>query len=225
MVVQWRAIYIFIIKKKFCFRVFVAYQKSCKDSSEGSVTPVTPSPQVWTLTLLQCVVTTKKRKGSHYTGLHTSLSHALHLMRSLCDTSDSRRTAQDRGHTGQEVTPIWPSQTSAFPGSTECERICLPASRHKRLRFDPWVGKITWRREWHATPVFLPGKSHGQRSLEGYSLWGCKESGMTEFMTSALAGVTCGVRGGARTETGVFISLPQISLCVCGRAGAHRPFP
>ena len=87
MVVQWRAIYIFIIKKKFCFRVFVAYQKSCKDSSEGSVTPVTPSPQVWTLTLLQCVVTTKKRKGSHYTGLHTSLSHALHLMRSLCDTS------------------------------------------------------------------------------------------------------------------------------------------
>ena len=87
MVVQWRAIYIFIIKKKFCFRVFVAYQKSCKDSSEGSVTPVTPSPQVWTLTLLQCVVTTKKRKGSHYTGLHTSLSHALHLLRSLCDTS------------------------------------------------------------------------------------------------------------------------------------------
>ena len=38
---------------------------------------------------------------------------------------------------------------------------------------------------------------------------------MTEFMTSALAGVTYGVRGGARTETGVFISLPQISLCMC----------
>ena len=37
--------------------------------------------------------------------------------------------------------------------------------------FDPWVGKIPWRREWQPTPVFLPGKSHGQRSLVGYSPW------------------------------------------------------
>ena len=41
--------------------------------------------------------------------------------------------------------------------------------------FDPWVGKIPQRRKWQHTPVFLPGKSHGQRSLEGYSWWGCKE--------------------------------------------------
>ena len=40
--------------------------------------------------------------------------------------------------------------------------------------FNPWVRKIPWRRKWQPTPVFLPGKSHGQRSLEGYSLWGCK---------------------------------------------------
>ena len=44
----------------------------------------------------------------------------------------------------------------------------------ERLRFDPWVGKIPWRRKWQPTPVFLPGKSHGQRSLEGYSPGGCK---------------------------------------------------
>ena len=37
--------------------------------------------------------------------------------------------------------------------------------RCKRCRFDPWVGKIPWRRKWQPTPVFLPGKSHGQRSL------------------------------------------------------------
>ena len=42
------------------------------------------------------------------------------------------------------------------------------------------VGKIPWRRKWQPTPVFLPGKSHGQRSLVGYSPWGCKESDMTE---------------------------------------------
>ena len=38
--------------------------------------------------------------------------------------------------------------------------------------FDLWVGKIPWRRKWQPTPVFLPGKSYGQRSLAGYSPWG-----------------------------------------------------
>ena len=40
--------------------------------------------------------------------------------------------------------------------------------------FDPWVGKIPWRRKWQPTPVLLPGKSHGQRILESYSPWGHK---------------------------------------------------
>ena len=44
---------------------------------------------------------------------------------------------------------------------------------------NPWVRKIPWR-TWQPTPVFLPGKSHGQRSLGGYSPWGCKELDMTE---------------------------------------------
>jgi len=42
--------------------------------------------------------------------------------------------------------------------------------------FDPWFGKIPWRREWLLTPVFLPGESHGQKSPVGYSPWGHKES-------------------------------------------------
>ena len=49
-----------------------------------------------------------------------------------------------------------------------------------RHRFGPWVGKIPWRRAWQPTPVFLPGESHGQRSLAGYSPWGHKESDTTE---------------------------------------------
>ena len=40
--------------------------------------------------------------------------------------------------------------------------------------FNPWVRKILWRRKWQPTPVFLPGKSHGQRTLGGYSPWGFK---------------------------------------------------
>ena len=42
----------------------------------------------------------------------------------------------------------------------------------RRWRFDPWVRKIPWKRKWQPTPIFLPGKSHGQRSLAGYSPWG-----------------------------------------------------
>ena len=55
--------------------------------------------------------------------------------------------------------------------------VCLQCVRP---RFDPWVEKITWRRKWQPTPVLLPGKSHGCRSLVGYSPWGLKESDMIE---------------------------------------------
>ena len=47
--------------------------------------------------------------------------------------------------------------------------------RHRRLGFSLWVGKIPWRRKWQPTPVFLPGKFHGQRSQVGYSLWDDKD--------------------------------------------------
>ena len=50
---------------------------------------------------------------------------------------------------------------------------------HKRHRFDPWVGKIPWRRKWQSTSIFLPRKSYGQRSLAGYSAWGHKETDTT----------------------------------------------
>src|SRR5574337_85568 len=50
--------------------------------------------------------------------------------------------------------------------------------------FGPWVGMIPWRRKWKPTPVFLPGKSHGQRTLVGYSPWGPKELDMTEELST-----------------------------------------
>ena len=48
------------------------------------------------------------------------------------------------------------------------------ACQCRRPRFDPWVGRISWRRKWQPTPVFLPGKPHEQRSLVSYSPWGRK---------------------------------------------------
>ena len=50
----------------------------------------------------------------------------------------------------------------------------LLACQCRRLRFDPWIWKIPWRRTWQPTSVFLSGQSHGQRSLGGYSPWECK---------------------------------------------------
>ena len=57
------------------------------------------------------------------------------------------------------------------------QSICLQC---RRLGFNPWVGKISWRRKWQPTPVFLPGKSHGRRSLVDYSPRYHKESDTTE---------------------------------------------
>ena len=52
--------------------------------------------------------------------------------------------------------------------------------KHKTHGFHPWVGKIPWRRKWQPSPVFLPGESHGQRSLVDYRPWDRKEPDMTE---------------------------------------------
>ena len=49
-----------------------------------------------------------------------------------------------------------------------------------RLRFDPWFGNVPWRRKWQFTPVFLPGKSHGQRSLQIPTVHGFTKLDMTE---------------------------------------------
>ena len=60
------------------------------------------------------------------------------------------------------------------------------ACQCRRRKFDPWIGKIPWSRKWQPTPVFLPGKSHQNRSLVGYSPWGHKESDMTEHTQQSL---------------------------------------
>ena len=63
------------------------------------------------------------------------------------------------------------------------EESAYQCRRHRRLRLDPGVGKILWRRKWQLSPVFLPGKSCGKRSLVGYSPWGSKESDTTEWLS------------------------------------------
>ena len=64
-----------------------------------------------------------------------------------------------------------------FTGGTSGKQSAWQCRRHG---FNPWVGKIPWRRAWQPTPVFLPGESHGQRNKVGYSPWGYKDSDSTE---------------------------------------------
>ena len=65
-------------------------------------------------------------------------------------------------------------------GGTSGKEPACQCRRRKRRQFNPWVRKIPWRRAWQPTQVFLPGESHGQRSLVGYRPWHYKELDMTK---------------------------------------------
>ena len=72
------------------------------------------------------------------------------------------------------IGPMLPARTSPVAQMVKC----LSTMQETWVRS---LGrKIRWRRKWQSTPVLLPGKSHEQRRLVGYSLWGCKELDMTE---------------------------------------------
>ena len=68
-------------------------------------------------------------------------------------------------------------------------RQCRRPQRRERCGFYPWVGKSPWRRAWQPTPVFLPGESHGQRSLVGYRPWSHKELDMLKGLSMARIGM------------------------------------
>ena len=84
-------------------------------------------------------------------------------------TSDSDLNLRDR-----YSNPAKTQDLMKLPGGASGKEPACQSTRHKRCRFDSWVRKIPWRRAWKTTPVVMPGESHGQRSLAGYSTWGCK---------------------------------------------------
>ena len=78
------------------------------------------------------------------------------------------------------------TQQAGFPGGPRGKEAICDYRSLGRKRFDPWVRKIPWRRTWQPPPVFLPGESHGQRSLVGFSPWSLKELDTTEQLTLPL---------------------------------------
>ena len=92
--------------------------------------------------------------------------------------SQGRGSLAVYGVTQSQTWLRWLSSSSS--GSDGKESICL---QWGRPGFDPWVREIPWRRKWWPTSVFLPGESHAQRSLVGYSPWGHKGSDTTGWLT------------------------------------------
>ena len=78
---------------------------------------------------------------------------------------------------------IWASKFR-LPSGTSDKKSSCQYSRLKRCGFDLWIGKIPWNRKWQPALVVLPGKSHEQRSLVGYSPWGHKELDTTEQLST-----------------------------------------
>ena len=100
-----------------------------------------------------------------------------------------------------------------FPGGTSGKESACQCRRHKRCKCDPWVRKIPWRRTWRPNPVFLPGESHGQRSLVGYNPYGCTESDMTEATQHACKHVLFLEKGRLHTLC------DQFRMCLCLESG------
>ena len=103
--------------------------------------------------------------------------------------SELRELVMDRGPGvlrfmgSQRVGHEWATElnwTERYSQASLVAQVINKCLQCRRQSFDPWVGKIPWRGKWQPTPVFLPGKSHGQRSLVGYSEQGHKESETTK---------------------------------------------
>ena len=107
----------------------------------------------------------------------------------------------------------WASQMTLVVKKKK-KKIHLPM-QGERDGFPPWVRKIPWRREWQPTPVFLPGKSHGLRSLAGYSLWGHKELDTTECLKTHTRNSQSTWTAALRTE------LQRLSIYACKLANGH----
>ena len=102
------------------------------------------------------------------------------------DLPDARIEPRSPALQAEALTSEPPGQTTAipylgFPAGVSGKDLTCQCRTHKRQGFDPWVGNFPWRRKWQPTPVFLPGKSHGQRSLADYSPRGLTYHGINFF--------------------------------------------
>ena len=97
-------------------------------------------------------------------GLTASMDMSLSRLWEMVKDMGSQRAGHDWVNNNNNQTSGLPSWSGGKKSACKC----------RKCEFYSWVRKIPWRRKWQPTPVFLPRKSHGQRSLVGHSVWGCK---------------------------------------------------
>ena len=138
---------------------------------------VTRMRLLWVCTALGAVSPSVLGRPSHGFAEHPNPAKV--RQRSLAPLPDVLRCPPLGSATERELSGIILSTPLGvrwgFPAGTSEEPACQ-CSRCKRHEFDPWVWKIPWRRARQPTPVFLPGESHGQRSLAGYTFHGVTKS-------------------------------------------------
>ena len=94
----------------------------------------------------------------------------------------------------------------------------LATAGDMRWGFDPWVGKIPWRKAWQPAPVFLPGKPHGLRSPVGYSPWGLRvRPDWNDLARTHLPGIFC------THIPGIFCSYPHNRVVHVGESQRAKP--
>ena len=100
---------------------------------------------------------------------------------SACNAGDPNMIPESGRSTGKGI---------GYPLQYSWPSLVAQMVKNPPARRETWVqsltGKIPWRRGWQSTPVFSPGESHGERILVGYSPCGCKESDMTEQLSTAI---------------------------------------
>ena len=134
-----------------------------------------------------------KLKFPNYPALSRSTSTVFHHILATSCLSVTFGSSQDTVHfflsllyllqcfVVRELCCYYFKNIGGFPGNPHGNESTYQCRRCKWCGFYPWVEKIPWRRPWPPIPIFLPGESHGQRSLVDYSPWGCKESDTTEM--------------------------------------------
>ena len=138
-----------------------------------------------------------RKSYSAFFVLRRVLTSPMIPLRSNCDSFNAQHRCSALG----------PSAIGHFTLVATTSLVILPITLS--ANFQPLLGSHSWRRKWHPTPVFLPGKSHEQRSLVGYSPWGHKESDTTEWLHFTWAHRTFQSPSTQHRYQGSWIKLPS----------------
>ena len=120
------------------------------------------------------------RVGHDWSDLAAAAAAAMLRVKGKSSKAEETTSAEAVAKNKQKAKVHKTKRTSVWLHEEQCGKRCGPTARK---------GPVLWRRKWQPTPEFLPGESHGQRSLAGYSPWGRKESDTTEWLTVAV--VSC----------------------------------